>query len=123
MSDTPVEVVAQPTPPPLTDPAMNARLDAYFAQNQAYMLQRERQIEQRLQADFERRMHELDQRSAIETFARSATVTALDRPIALAMTPNDLTALLLETPAAVRTKWMALITSITREITASAQPP
>lgn len=116
MSDTPAveAVVAQPTPPPLADPAMNARLDAYFAQNQAYMAQRERQIEQRLQADFERRMHELDQRSAIETFARNATVTALDRPIALSIAPNDLAALLLETPAGVRGKWMTLIGNITR---------
>lgn len=116
MSDTPSAepVVAQPTLPPITDPAINARLDAYIAQNQAFLLQRERQIEQRVQAEFERRVLELDQRNAIETFARTATVTATDRPIALSIAPNDLSALLLETPASVRGKWMALISSITR---------
>lgn len=115
MSDTSQEeTVEAPVLPPINDPAINARLDAYFAQNQAYMLQRERQIEQRLQADFERRMLELDQRSAIETFARTHTVTAPDRPLALSMPPDEFTKLLLATPPTVRNQWMALISSITR---------
>lgn len=111
---TPAAPPPAPSLPPINDAALQARLDAYFAQNQAYMQQRERQIEQRLQSDFERRMLELDQRNSIETFARTHTVTAPDRPLALSCPPNELAALLLETPASVRGKWMALIASVTR---------
>lgn len=119
MSDIPERVETPPVAPPpslppINDAALQSRLDAYFAQNQAYMQQRERQIEQRLQADFERRMLELDQRSSIETFARTHTVTAPDRPLALSCPPQEFAALLLETPSGVRSKWMALIASITR---------
>jgi len=100
--------------PPVNDPALQARLADYLAQNQAYMQQRERQIEASLRADLERQMHELGQRNHIESFARQMTVTTAEQPYALSIPPADLNALLLETPSVVRSKWMTLIGKIVR---------
>jgi hypothetical protein len=99
--------------PPISDPALQARVDAYFAQQQAAMQQREREIEARLKADFERRMLETDQRNAIHAFARQRTMTTADQPYAIPGTAEDLAQLLLETPAGPRAKWSALLTRIT----------
>jgi hypothetical protein len=92
---------------------VQARLDAYLAQTQAQMAQREREIEQRLTADFERRMLETEQRNAIHAFARRATMTNAEQPYAIPGTAEDLAQLLLETPSAVRAKWSALLTRLT----------
>lgn len=99
--------------PPINDAALQARVDAYFAQQQAAMQQREREIEARLKADFERRMLESDQRNAIHAFARARTMTTTDQPYAVPCTAEELSQLLLETPAAVRGKWQALLTRVT----------
>jgi len=106
-------VMAAPTLPPISDPSVQARLDAYLAQTQAQMAQREREIEQRLTADFERRMLETEQRNAIHAFARRITMTSPDQPYAIPGTAEEHAQLLLETPPAVRGKWSALLTRIT----------
>jgi hypothetical protein len=99
--------------PPISDPALQARVDAYFAQQQAAMQQREREIEARLKADFERRMLETDQRNAIHAFARARTMTDATSPFAIPGTAEELAQLLLETPAGVRGKWQTMLTRIT----------
>ena len=127
MSDTPLEqaplpgvpptaapVAAPPSLPPISDAALQARLDAYLAQNQAYIRQREQQIEASVRAEFERSMRELEQRSQIESFARQMTMTTAEQPHALACPPTEFNALLLETPSAVRSKWMTLISRIVK---------
>jgi hypothetical protein len=106
-------VLAAPPLPPISDPSVQARLDAYLAQTQAQMAQREREIEQRLTADFERRMLETEQRNAIHAFARRATVTTPEQPYAIPGTAEELASLLLATPSAVRSQWSALLTRIT----------
>ncbi len=117
MSDiqAPVEqaTFVAPALPPISDPNVQARLDAYLAQTQAQMAQREREIEQRLTADFEKRMLEGEQRNAIHAFARARTMTSVDQPYAMPCTAEELASLLLSTPPAVRGQWSALLTRIT----------
>lgn len=113
MSDIGLEQAPPAVLPPISDPNVQARLDAYLAQTQAQMAQREREIEQRLTADFERRMLETEQRNAIHAFARRATVTTPEQPYAIPGTAEELAQLLLETPSAARAKWSALLTRIT----------
>lgn len=118
MSDiatAPVEQVSfvAPVLPPISDPNVQARLDAYLAQTQAQMAQREREIEQRLTADFEKRMLEGEQRNAIHAFARARTMTTVDQPYAMPCTAEELATLLLSTPSNVRSQWSALLTRIT----------
>lgn len=120
MSDTPEQSVLDGVPsiavsaplPPISDPALQARVDAYFAQQQAAMAQREREIEARLKADFERRMLETDQRNAIHAYARQLTISTPEQPYAIPDTAEAIAQLLLETPAAVRGKWQTLLNRI-----------
>lgn len=100
-------------PPPISDPTMQARLDAYVAQINARYEQQQQQALAQASAEFERRMREMEQRSSIEAFARQRTVTTADQPYAIPATADQLTQLLLETPAAVRGKWQALLSQMT----------
>lgn len=107
-----VELVT-PTLPPITDPALQSRLDAILAQQQAAMAQRERDIEARVRAEFDRRMLESEQRTHIYAFAHARTMTTAEQPYAVPSRADELAQLLLETPSAVRGKWMTLLTQIT----------
>lgn len=109
-----VEEFATPTPPVITDPSVQAQVDAFLAQHAAQMEQQKRQIEAQVKAEFERKMLETEQRNQIHAFARSATITTADQPYALSCSAADLTQLLLETPAIVRGKWMTLIGRVVR---------
>lgn len=116
--ETPTVVVEQasftaPILPPISDPALQSRLDAILAQQQAAMQQRERDIEQRVRNEFDRRMLETEQRNLIHAFAHARTMTTAEQPYAIPGTAADLAQLLLETPAAVRGKWQTLLTRIT----------
>lgn len=108
------EEFATPTPPVITDPSVQAQVDAFLAQHAAQMEQQKRQIESQVKAEFERKMLETEQRNQIHAFARSATITTADQPYALSCSAAELTQLLLETPAIVRGKWMTLIGRVVR---------
>ncbi len=113
MSDTPVAELAAPASlPPITDPALQSRLDALLAQREATYEQQQRSFEARVNAEFERRLLETEQRNAIRAFAQSRTMTTADQPYAIPGTSSELEQLLLETPAQVRGKWQALLTRI-----------
>jgi len=99
-------------PAPITDPALQSRLDALLAQREASLEQQQRSFEARVNAEFERRLLETEQRNAIRAFAQSRTMTTPDQPYAIPGTSSELEALLLETPAQVRGKWQALLTRI-----------
>lgn len=105
---------AAPDIAPLSDPTMQARLDAYVAQINARYEQQQQQVLAQASAEFERRMREMEQRSTIETFARRCAATTADQPYAIPAPADELVSLLLETPAAVRGKWQALLTRITQ---------
>lgn len=114
MSDPVVEPVtlAAPSIPPITDPALQSRLDAILAQREASLEQQQRAFEARVQAEFERRLLETEQRNTIRAFAHARTMTTAEQPYAIPGTATELEQLLLETPAQVRGKWQALLTRI-----------
>jgi hypothetical protein len=114
MSDPVVEPVtlAAPTLPPINDPALQGRLDALLAQREASLEQQQRAFEARVQAEFERRLLETEQRNTIRAFAHARTMTSAEQPYAIPGTATELEQLLLETPAQVRGKWQALLTRI-----------
>ena len=114
MSDPVVEPVtlAAPSIPPITDPALQSRLDAILAQREASLEQQQRAFEARVQAEFERRLLETEQRNTIRAFAHARTMTTAEQPYAIPGTASELEQLLLETPAQVRGKWQALLTRI-----------
>lgn len=116
MSDPIAEPVALEAPslPPISDPTMQARLDAYVAQINARYEVQQQQVLAQASAEFERRMREMEQRSAIEAFARRCASTTADQPYAIPAAADELIALLLETPSAVRGKWQALLNRITK---------
>lgn len=115
MSEPTTVELAAPVPPPIiTDPSVQAQVDAFLAQHAAQMEQQKRQLEAQVKADFERKMLEAEQRNAIHAFARSATITTADQPYALSTSPAELAQLLLETPSIVRGKWMTLIGRVVR---------
>jgi hypothetical protein len=93
---------------------MQARLDAYVAQINARYEVQQQQVLAQASAEFERRMREMEQRSAIEAFARRCASTTADQPYAIPAAADELIALLLETPSAVRGKWQALLNRITK---------
>lgn len=116
MSDPVVEqaafVAPVATPPPMNDPALQSRLDAILAQREASLEQQQRAFEARVQAEFERRLLETEQRNTIRAFAHARTMTTAEQPYAIPGTASELEQLLLETPAQVRGKWQALLTRI-----------
>jgi len=101
-----------PPPPTVNDAAMQSRLDAYLAQIEARNETIQRATLARAEAEFEQRIRALEQRGQIESFARRHTMTTADQPFAIPSTAEELTALLLETPATVRGKWQTLLTRI-----------
>ncbi len=111
---TTVELAAPALPPIITDPSVQAQVDAFLAQHAAQMEQQKRSLEAQVKADFERKMLEAEQRNQIHAFARSATITTADQPYALSTSPAELAQLLLETPSIVRGKWMTLIGRVVR---------
>jgi len=120
MSD-PLEpaVLEAPALPPISDPTMQARLDAYVAQINARYEMQQQQVLAQASAEFERRMREMEQRSTIEAFARRCVVTTADQPYAIPASADEVINLLLETPSQVRGKWQALLTRITKSGTLS----
>lgn len=112
MSDPTTPAVAE-NPPLNAPPTLPTTLDAYTTQMEARIQAREEAAFARAQALFEQRIQELDQRNAIETFSRAKTVTSLNQPWALPCPAEELSALLVETPAGPRAKWMQLLNRIT----------
>lgn len=114
MSETTTPAVVLAVDPPPSAPAtLPTTLDAYTAQMEARIQAREEAAFARAQALFEQRIQELDQRAMIENFARAKTVTTLNQPWALPCPVEELSALLAETPAGPRAKWMQLLNRIT----------
>lgn len=114
MSDeqnTPIDA-APPLPalPPVSDAAMQAQINAYVTQMEARYQAQQDAAFQRAQAEFERRIAEMESRRQIEAFAQDATTPTLRRAQALSCTADELTALLMETPTSVRGKWQTLLT-------------
>ncbi len=108
-------VVLPPPPvlPTVSDAGMQQRLSAYMAEMEARNQALQEAAFTRAQAEFDRRILELEQRRSIEAFAQAKTVTTTDQPWAVPCTAQELTALLVETPAAVRGKWQTLLNRIT----------
>jgi ClpP class serine protease len=108
--------VAPPLPPPpaVQDAAMQSRLDTYMAEMEARNQAMQEAAFARAQSEFERRIQALEQRRTIESFAQARTVTSVGQPWAVPGTAEELAALLTETPAGVRSKWMSLLTRITQ---------
>jgi hypothetical protein len=99
-----------PALPPVSDAAMQAQISAYVAQMEARYQAQQDAAFQRAQAEFERRIAEMEQRRQIEAFAQDATSATTRRPHAFSCSADELTTLLMETPPAVRGKWQGLIT-------------
>ena len=118
MSEQPQEAptVAPPLPPPpaVQDAAMQSRLDTYMAEMEARNQAMQEAAFARAQSEFERRIQALEQRRTIESFAQARTVTSVGQPWAVPGTAEELAALLTETSANVRSKWMGLLTRITQ---------
>jgi len=117
MSETPPEQVAAapplPPPPAAQDAAMQSRLDTYIQATEARLQAAQEAAYARAEAEFDRKLKELEQIRTIEGFARAKTVTGIGQPWALPCTAEELTKLLAETPAGPRTQWMQLLTRIT----------
>jgi hypothetical protein len=119
MSDIPLEqaAFADVPPPPMLptadNAAMQARLDAYMAQIESRNAAIQSAAFARAQAEFDRRVHEMEQRSSIELFARNRTGVSADQAYAIPCTAEELTSLLLETPSGVRSRWQTLLNRIT----------
>ena len=107
--------VAQPLPPPpaAQDAAMQSRLDTYIQATEARLQAAQDAAYARAEAEFDRKLKELEQIRTIEGFARAKTVTGIGQPWALPIKAEELTKLLAETPAGPRTQWMQLLTRIT----------
>lgn len=102
-----------PTLPAADNAAMQARLDAYMAQIEQRNAAIQAAAFARAQAEFDRRVHEMEQRGQIEQFARAKTTTSTDQAYAMPCTAEELTSLLLETPSGVRSRWQTLLNRIT----------
>jgi ClpP class serine protease len=117
MSDQPQEAppVAQPLPPPpaAQDAAMQSRLDTYIQATEQRLQAAQEAAYARAEAEFDRKLKELEQIRTIEGFARAKTVTGIGQPWALPCKAEELTKLLAETPAGPRGQWMALLNRIT----------
>ena len=98
--------------PPGLDASMAASIQTYLARTQEMNRQAQEAAFQRAQAEFERRIQEQEQRATIAQFSRAKTMTSIGQPWALPCAPDDLTALLSETPAPTRAKWMQLLNRI-----------
>jgi hypothetical protein len=111
----PLEQVSLATPPlpVVADPAVQSQMEAYIRQMEARSAAAQEAAFVQMRADFDRRIRETEQRSQIEQFARAKTVTTTDQPWAVPCTADELTQLLLETPAAVRPRWQTLLNRIT----------
>lgn len=107
------DVPPLPSFPAADNAAMQARLDAYMAQIEQRNAAIQAGAFARAQAEFDRRVHEMEQRGAIESFARAKTTTSTDQAYAMPCTAEELTSLLLETPSAVRQRWQTLLNRIT----------
>lgn len=105
--------LAAPPLPVVADPAVQSQMEAYIRQMEARNDASREAAFVQMRADFDRRIRETEQRSQIEQFARAKTVTTTDQPWAVPCTADELTQLLLETPAAVRPRWQTLLNRIT----------
>lgn len=106
-------VAPLPPPPAAQDAAMQSRLDTYIQATEQRLQAAQEAAYARAEAEFDRKLKELEQIRAIEGFARAKTVTGAGQPWALPCQAEELTSLLAETPPAVRGKWMALLGRIT----------
>jgi len=114
MSETPDQATFEAVPPPIAaDPVVQAQMEAYIRGMEARARAAQEATFAQMSAEFERRIRETEQRSSIEQFARAKTVTTTDQPWAVPASAEELTQLLLETPAQVRGKWQTLLNRIT----------
>lgn len=115
MSEPTEQTVAPPLPPPpaTQDAAMGARLDTYIAATEQRLQAAQEAAYARAEAEFDRKLKELEQIRTIEGFARAKTVTGIGQPWALPCKAEELTSLLAETPSGPRAKWMQLLNRIT----------
>lgn len=115
----------QPTEPtPLTLPALpaiddarvQAQMSAYAATLQQQMQQQHeamlRQAEETARLQFERWRAEVQQQQAITAFVQDVTSATLERPYALPIAPERLSAFLLSVPTAARQEAQALLRAV-----------
>lgn len=103
------EPVVMPTLPPVSDAAMQAQINAYAAQMEARYKAQQDQAFARAQAEFERRINEMEQRRQIESYAQHITTPTLTRPHALPGSAEDWTKALTALSAEQRKLWQPLL--------------
>ncbi len=104
--------VATPPLPPINDAAMQAQIGAYVQQMEArYQMQQEAAF-QRAQAEFERRIADMEARRQIETYSQDATRATLQRQHALPIEADTLTGFLSSLNPAQRTQAQTLFSRI-----------
>jgi hypothetical protein len=111
--EAPPAALPLPPPPAAQDAVMQSRLDSYIQATEARLAAAQEAAYARAEAEFDRKLKELEQIRTIEGFARAKTVTGVGQPWALPCTAEELTTLLAETPPAARTKWMTVLNRIT----------
>lgn len=125
MADNEATAVVQPTEPtPITLPALpaiddarvQAQMSAYAATLQQQMQQQHeamlRQAEETARLQFERWRAEVQQQQAITAFVQDVTSATLERPYALPIAPERLSAFLLSVPTAARQEAQALLRDV-----------
>lgn len=107
----------EPTPepvaiPPVSDAAMQAQINAYAAQMEARYKAQQDQAFARAQAEFERRINEMEQRRQIESYAQHITTPTLTRPHALPGSAEDWTKALTALSTDQRKLWQPLLDTV-----------
>lgn len=101
-----------PALPAVNDAAMQAQISAYVGQMEANFKAQQDAAFARAQSEFERRIAEMEQRRAIESYAQHITTPTLSRPYGVPGHADEWVSLLAATPAAIRPQWQAKIDAI-----------
>lgn len=101
-----------PALPAVNDAAMQAQISAYVGQMEANFKAQQDAAFARAQSEFERRIAEMEQRRAIESYAQHITTPTLSRPYGVPGHADEWVSLLAATPAAIRPQWQAKLDAI-----------
>jgi hypothetical protein len=85
---------------------MSAQMQAQYATQYEAML---RHADERAQAQFQRQLAEMQAQQTVRTWAQNATTPTINRQHAVPGTTDELYALAMDMPSAVRSKFMAYV--------------